>query len=107
MDSEPFIPAKIICWFSVRIRADPFESRALEKEMEVDLGRCEDVGFADVIRTGRSREETTNDAKRIAKKLGIKLNINYVPEFTVGSVVLDTRTGRCSLVTSPVEETQC
>ena len=65
----------------------------------IDLGHFEDVGYADVICTGKSREETTEDAKRIAKKLGTKLKINYVSEFPAGSVVLDTRTGIVALIT--------
>ncbi len=66
--------------------------------MAIDLGRFEDVGFADVIYTGKSREEMCRVLKANAKKFGIKLKINYVPKSPVGSVVLDTRTGRLSII---------
>lgn len=65
----------------------------------IDLGHFEDVGYADVICTGKSREETTENAKRIAKKFGIKIKIKYVDRHPVGSVVLDTRTGIVALIT--------
>ena len=44
---------------------------------EIDLGTFEEVGYADQIRTGKSREETAKDVKRIAEILGINVNIKY------------------------------
>lgn len=60
----------------------------------IDLGRFEDIGYADVIQTGMSKEETERKLREIAKKLGIKIKIKH-GEHPKGSVILDTRTGRC------------
>ncbi len=63
----------------------------------IDLGTFEEIGYADVIHTGKSKEEVLRILRKNAKKLGITLKINHVPRHPVGSVVLDTRTKRVAL----------
>ncbi len=60
---------------------------------EIDLGSFEEIGYADVIRTGKSREELCRFFRKKSKELGIKIKIKHVHEHPVGSVVLDVRTG--------------
>ncbi len=68
--------------------------------MEVDLGSFEDFGYADVVRTGKSREETCRILRKKAKELGIKIKIKHVRDHPEGSVVWDVRTGRVTLITN-------
>ena len=61
----------------------------------------EEIGYADVIRTGKSREELCKLFRKKAKELGIKIKINHVRKHPPkGNVILDVRTGRVSLVTA-------
>ena len=64
----------------------------------IDLGRFEEIGYADVINSGKPQKEVCRLLREKAKELGVKIKIKHVRKHPKGSVVLDARTGRVALI---------